>query len=420
MDEQCLRAARRTKSIDEFDRALSGPGEFGRIHTPHAGHVRTSRRIGDAAVSGKLIRLLTVLPAALTVPLTSDAAVATAQPPGQPESQCEVDAGRHGVGALAVLLSTTTGQDERPSTTVHRCGRRKHPSSPANGCRRHASHPLRPLGPPGRGRAEQHLRVVDPLVQVRRVRQTLLQYDVSQREHERQIRPRSRLQVDPGTVLGQAGRRRATRVDDQKPTRVPGAPQMRDRRRHRLRDVAADQQDGTSTAQIGQRERQPTVDAEGPVGRSRGGRHAEPAVVVHVRGLQRNPGELAQRVGLLVGETATTEHSDRVMAIVGLQRSDAIGNEVQRRVPARLHQVARRVAHQWHGEPVRHREYVGSRPALAAQAAPVGREVAWPYLHCTRPVDRVQGGRALQSAVRAVSGDTLHTRSRLSGPPLRR
>ena len=79
--------------------------------------------------------------------------------------------------------------------------------------------------------------------------------------------------------------------------------------------LAPDQQQGVGRAEVGQRERQPPVDAEGPDagGRRRG--HAEPAVVVDVAGAQRDPGELAQRVRLLVGQPAAAEDADRVPAV---------------------------------------------------------------------------------------------------------
>ena len=44
-------------------------------------------------------------------------------------------------------------------------------------------------------------------------------------------------------------------------------------------------------------------------------RHAEAAVVVDLRGAQRDPGELAELVGLLVGQPAAAEAADRVAAV---------------------------------------------------------------------------------------------------------
>ncbi len=68
-------------------------------------------------------------------------------------------------------------------------------------------------------------------------------------------------------------------------------------------------------------------------GRRRRG-HAEPAVVVDVRRAQRDPGELAQRVRLLVGQAAAAEDGDRVGAVRGLRRRGFRRDAVQRLVPA--------------------------------------------------------------------------------------
>ena len=105
-------------------------------------------------------------------------------------------------------------------------------------------------------------------------------------------------------------------------------------RRHRLGRVAADQQDHVRARQVGQRERQPAVDAERPVARRRGRRHAEPAVVVDARGAQRDPGELAEPVGLLVGEAAAAEDPDAVPAVRRLRPAELGGDPVERLVPA--------------------------------------------------------------------------------------
>ena len=68
--------------------------------------------------------------------------------------------------------------------------------------------------------------------------------------------------------------------------------------------------------EVGDRERQPAVDAERAVAGRRGGRHAEPAVVVDARGAERQPGELAELVRLLVGEAAAAEDADRIRPVL--------------------------------------------------------------------------------------------------------
>ena len=191
-------------------------------------------------------------------------------------------------------------------------------------------------------------------------------------------------------------------VDDDQPAAAAallGEPAHQ--RRHGLRRVRADQQQGVGPAQVGERERQPAVDAEGahPGGRRRG--HAEPSVVVDVPGAQPDPGELSQRVRLLVGQAAATEDGDRVPAGVLLDRADAGDDPVERGVPARRAQLAGgRVAQQGSGQPLRVVEQFGGGPTLLAEPAPVGGELAG--------VDRdpgvvlAQRHAALQCAVRAV------------------
>ena len=64
-----------------------------------------------------------------------------------------------------------------------------------------------------------------------------------------------------------------------------------------------------------ERERQAAVDAERAVAGGRRRRHAEPAVVVDAARAEREPGELAELVGLLVREAAAAEDADRVRAV---------------------------------------------------------------------------------------------------------
>ena len=115
--------------------------------------------------------------------------------------------------------------------------------------------------------------------------------------------------------VGAGGGRGAPRVDDDVRGPVgPAGVEVLHGRRHGVGRVGADQQDRLGLGDVGQRERQPAVDAEGPVAGGGRRRHAEPAVVVDHRGAQRDPGELAERVRLLVGQPAAAEAADRVAA----------------------------------------------------------------------------------------------------------
>ena len=125
------------------------------------------------------------------------------------------------------------------------------------------------------------------------------------------------------------------------------------------------------------RERQAAIDPERAQARRGGGGHAEAAVVVDVGGPQRDARELAEHVGLLVGEAAAAEHADRVGARGGLDRAQAGDDAVERLVPAHREQGAALVlAHQRLGQPVARVEQFGGGEALAAQAAFVGGEIA--------------------------------------------
>jgi hypothetical protein len=97
-------------------------------------------------------------------------------------------------------------------------------------------------------------------------------------------------------------------------------------RRHRLRRVRADEDDQVRGAEVGDRKRQAPVQAERPVPGSGRGRHAEPAVVVDLACLQRDTGELAEQVGLLVGQGAAAEHRDGVPAVPFLDLADPGGH----------------------------------------------------------------------------------------------
>ncbi len=135
------------------------------------------------------------------------------------------------------------------------------------------------------------------------------------------------------------------------------------------------------------------------------GRHAEPPVVVDHAGAQGNAGELAERVRLLVGQTAAAEAADRVGPVALLGVPDAGDDRAERLVPGSRAERAGAVAgdrsQQWAEQALRVVEEVGRVPALRAQTAEVGREVRL-RLEGGRPVARGHADAALQRAVRAV------------------
>ena len=221
-------------------------------------------------------------------------------------------------------------------------------------------------------------------------------------EHD-EVGPGDGLQVDALPVVGEVGRGRAARVDDDEPTGRASSREVPDEGRHRLGDIAAEQQDRAGGVEVGDGEGHPPVHPERPVGGGRRGGHAEAAVVVDVLGAQRDPGELAELVGLLVRQPATAEDGHRVRTVLGRDLTEPPGEEVEHLVPARRVQLAVGAAHQGSGEPVGGAQHLGGGPPLAAHAAPVGREVAGRDLD---PLTlRLQTHRALQRAVGAVAVD---------------
>ena len=160
----------------------------------------------------------------------------------------------------------------------------------------------------------------------------------SSAERERQVGAGHRLEEQVGAVGG----RRAPRVDHDhlaaalaQPVEVPG------RRRHRLGEVGADEHHHVGLLDVGERERQPAVDPERPVAGRGGRRHAPAAVVVDLAGAERDPGELAELVGLLVGEPAAAEHRDAVRSALPAQLEQPGRDQVERLVPRSRAQLTR-------------------------------------------------------------------------------
>lgn len=207
-------------------------------------------------------------------------------------------------------------------------------------------------------------------------------------------------QVQPAGLHRLAGGRAVPGVDHH----LLRAVQVGQQRRHGLGHIRAGQHHHVGLVQVGDRERQAPVHAERPVARRGGRRHAEPAVVVHLRGAQRHPGELAEQVGLLVGQPPAAENGHRVRPVRRAQPGEPARDMVQRVVPGH-----RRTVQQGGGEPLRVVQQRSGSPSLLTQPAGVGGEL--PRRHARRARARWararrarhrHGHAALQSAVRAV------------------
>ena len=144
------------------------------------------------------------------------------------------------------------------------------------------------------------------------------------------------------------------------------------------------------------------------------------ANILDVSGAQRQPGELAERVGLLVGQAAATEDADGVGAVGLAEVAQPGGDQVEGDLPTGRDQLAVH-PHQRFGEPVGSPEHFTGGPALLTQPPPIGREVARRH----RPVGPHRGG-ALQGAVGTVGGHRWrlggggHTRAAAIAEPRRR
>ena len=244
--------------------------------------------------------------------------------PGCPSASARLIQASDGVGSVAVLLGAAGREDHdaaRRGEQVGGC------PQPRRGHAGDALHAFRPVAGDGRADAVEAARA---LLDVVRVAGTGLGQQVQQPVGQREVGARQRLQVDRRRPRGG---RHARVDDDQAATAFALDVEVAHRRRHRLGQVAADEHDHIGLLDVGEREREP-VEPERALGRRRGRRHAEPAVVVDAARAQDDPGELAEQVRLLVGETAAAEDARRVGAVGGARARQARGDPGQRLVPA--------------------------------------------------------------------------------------
>ena len=274
----------------------------------------------------------------------------------------------------------------------------------------HPADPLDPLGPPARDRVGDDVPAPRSLLDVRRVDVAAREEQVQHPQGQRQVTPRHRLHQHVGVRRG-GGAARVDHHDAAAPLTQP--VEVARRGRHGLGEVGADQDHDVGLLDVGEREGQSPVDAE-RAGGGRGGRaHAPPPVVVDLAGTDRDPGELAELVGLLVGQPAAAEDPDRVGAVLLTQAGQPLGDQVERLVPGRRPQLAgAAVAQQRRGQPIATAAKATGRPALAAQRPLVDRELR-PGLHLEIPATTARAGQghaALEGAVRAVRPGLLRGR----------
>ncbi len=104
-------------------------------------------------------------------------------------------------------------------------------------------------------------------------------------------------------------------------------------RRHRFGGVGTCEQNYCGARDVLEWKRQPSIDAEGAHRRRGRRRHAEASVVVDVGRAEPDPRELAEQVGLFVGQRAAAEHGNGVAPVARLQSGECLGDPAERRVP---------------------------------------------------------------------------------------
>ncbi len=311
------------------------PGSCAASTPPHARHRLAMLGVLDEPVAGQLVSLLPHLAAALAVALAGDAAVAARGLADLAQRQHQIRERQHRVDALRLLLRAAARQQ-------HAALRREQPHRAQLLLDRDAGEPLDVRG--------MHLEhgaphVIEPDRAPRNVvgvDEPLLDRQVQKAVRERQVRPRRQRQVH----IGDARRLGATRIDDDQLAGGALLVHPLHDRRHGLGRVRAPQQQRLRARDVADRKRQPAVDPEGLVLASRRRRHAIAPVVVDVGRAQRHAHELAQQVGLLVGERAATERRQRRRAVRLAQADQLLGDEVERRLPGHRREAPGARAHQ--------------------------------------------------------------------------
>ena len=353
--------------VEELVRRPAGARQRRGVHAPDRRHVRPRGRVVDHPVAGQLVGLLAVLAPALAVALAGEAAVAGVRAAAHAERERHVDPAEHRGGALGVLFGAACGQHRHPLGAGEQVGQLAQLGD------RDAADPLDALGPPGRRAAAHLVEAGGPGRDVLLVDGAGGVEQVQQPEGQCQVCARHRLEEEVGPLGG----RGEPRVDDHDPAAPLAEPvEVARGRRHGLGEVRPDQDHDVGLLDVGERERQPAVDPEGLVAGGGRRRHAPAAVVVDLAGAQRDPGQLAELVGLLVGEPTTAEDRDRVRAGLLAQLAQPVADQVQGLVPRRGAELTGGpVAHERRGEALAVPVQPGRGPALAAERALVDREL---------------------------------------------
>ncbi len=289
----------------------------------------------DQSIAGQLVGFLTVLAPPLTVALSGQATIAAGRFADLAEREHQVDQGHHRVRTLGLLLGAATREHHA------RFGLCQQPNRTQLLRDRHARQPLDERRVTGPHAALELFKALGARGNVGAIDQLLLNRQVEQAIGQCQVGPRCELQMQG---CGARGIREARIDDDQLAAPLLLLEHPLHDRRHGLRAVGAPKHQRPSLGDVRDRKGQTAIDAERAVLPSRSGRHAVTPIVVDIRRFERNPRELTEQVGFLVGERPAAERADRVDTVSLLQGHDPLSDEVERGVPAHGCELAVRAA----------------------------------------------------------------------------
>ncbi len=388
--------------VDRFDQLLRRQalaGDVGFVAVPHLCHRGTVLGVGDVTVAGQLVALVAVLATTLAVALPGDRrhpATGFAELAG---GEPEVDRGEDVVDPFGVLLDPAgvqhhPGRGRAPQLCSFLDPRRRDPGDAGRPGRCHVSHGCC-------GVVEVDGVVVDEVV----VEPVAFDQHMEHSAEQRRVGARTygQEQVRCAGEWDDSGV-----LDDQLGAPVTCPPDVTGGDRERLGDVRTGDPHHIGERDVAPRVRCP-VDAERLLVPGAGRHHAEAAVVVQVRGVQREAGELSDEIALLVRQRNAGQHRERVVPVLGLDAFDRGHDLVEGLIPGDVSEPARcgGVAFHRMQQPVRVTALEVALDTFRAELAFVERELVPRFEPDDRVVVDLQLDTALLTAEAAVRVDDL-------------
>ncbi len=217
-----------------------------RVNTPDVRNMLPCRRIVDFAIAGQLIRLLPMFASPLAIALPCQAAIATTRAPRQPQSQGQINISQDIIHALTLLFRTAPAQYHR------RTRHTKNMSSLDKLLFRDASDTLYSLRPVGGRDGFCLLEAAGALADIVKIDELVSDENMEQAVRQGDVCSRHKTQVQRGVLCS----RRGTRINRHQASAASTLLlEILHDRRHRLRDVTADQQNSFSKGNVFQRKR---------------------------------------------------------------------------------------------------------------------------------------------------------------------